>query len=266
MEEPEDSITVLQKGAQVLGVALNGEHLARFQVYTDLLRLWSTRINLLGPAALRQLWERHLLDALTLIPALPPGMIEGPPRSLIDVGSGGGIPGMPLAILLPRWPITLLEATSKKARFLETVADELALEEVRVVQGRAEEVGHQDEHREAYDLCVARAVTHTAALVELTLPFVTVHGAAYYYKGLNGLGEEIEAAEPARRILGAASPTILPLTALPDTARCLVCYVKIAQAPAGLPRRAGLPERQPLTAVDGARIGGGSAATRDRRR
>ncbi|HVC81080.1 MAG TPA: 16S rRNA (guanine(527)-N(7))-methyltransferase RsmG [Chloroflexota bacterium] len=267
MAEPEDTIEILQAGAGALGFALNPDALARFALYARLLREWSGRMNLLGPAALRELWRRHLLDAITVLPGFPPGTIDDQqPRAVIDVGSGGGIPGIPLAILFPHWNVTLLEATGKKARFLETAAGELGLPGLRVVGGRAEEIAHDSEYREAYDFCVARAVTHAAALVELTLPFVAIRGAVYLYKGLNGLSEEIAAAEPARVILGAASPTVLPITAIPDAARCLVRYVKSTRTPRQLPRRPGLPEQRPLTAAEGARIRAEEEAARTRRR
>ncbi len=255
MEDIEDSPARLVAGAQALNVHIDDTALARFEHYVALLREWSTRINLLGPAALRELWQRHMLDALTLLPTLPAeALVPDAVFSLIDVGSGGGIPGIPLAILFPEWEVTLLEATGKKARFLETVAGELGLERLRVVVGRAEDAAHDREHREAYDFCTARAVAHSAALVELTLPFTAIRGAVYLYKGMQGLSDEIAAAEPARVILGGGPPTILPVTSIPDAARCLVSYVKIAKTPSALPRRSGLPEQRPLTADDGARL------------
>jgi len=267
MAEQEDTIEILKAGAGALGFTLDLDALARFELYARLLREWSGRMNLLGPAALRELWRRHLLDAITVLPALPPGTIEDrEPYALLDVGSGGGIPGIPLAILFPHWNVTLLEATGKKARFLEIAAVELGLPGLNVVNGRAEEVAHDPEYREAYDACVARAVTHASALVELTLPFVAIRGAVYLYKGLHGLSEEIAAAEPARVILGAAPPTVLPITAIPDAARCLVRYVKISKTPRALPRRPGLPEQRPLTAADGARMRAEEEMARARRR
>ena len=169
MEEFEDSPATLIGGARALNVSIDDTALARFEQYVALLREWSTRINLLGPAALRELWRRHMLDALTLAPVLPAeALVPGATFSLIDVGSGGGIPGIPLAILFPQWEVTLLEATGKKAHFLETVGRELELEGLRVTAMRAEEAAHDREHREAYDFCTARAVAHAAALVELT--------------------------------------------------------------------------------------------------
>lgn len=255
MEDLEDSPAILIAGARALNIHIDDTALARFERYVALLREWSTRINLLGPAALREMWRRHILDALTLLPILPTeALVPEATFSLIDVGSGGGIPGIPLAILFPQWEVTLLEATGKKARFLETVGDELGLDGLRVVAMRAEEAAHDREFREVYDFCTARAVAHTAALVELTTPFVAVRGAAYLYKGLQGLSDEIAAAEPARVILGAGPPTILPVTAIPDAARCLVRYVKSTKTPSVLPRRSGLPEQRPLTAADGSRI------------
>jgi 16S rRNA (guanine527-N7)-methyltransferase len=265
MEDVEDSSAMLIAGAHALNVQIDEQALARFEHYVALLREWSTRINLLGPAALRELWRRHMLDALTLPPLLPAeALVPNTTFSLIDIGSGGGIPGIPLAILFPQWEVTLLEATGKKARFLETVADELGLQGLRVIAGRAEEAAYDREHREAYDFSTARAVTHAAALVELMLPFTAIRGAAFLYKGMQGLSEEIAAAEPARVMLGGGPPTILPVTSIPDAARCLVRYVKITKTPSALPRRSGLPEQHPLTTADGARIRAEQEAKRAR--
>src|SRR5665213_3419533 len=95
MEDLEDSPATLLAGARALGVLIDDSTLARFELYVTLLREWSTRINLLGPAALRELWGRHMLDALTLLPALPAeALVPDAVFSLIDVGSGAGIPGL----------------------------------------------------------------------------------------------------------------------------------------------------------------------------
>lgn len=252
--EPADNLEQLVQGAAALGITLSEGQQQAFTAYARLLLAWNERMNLLGPAAVQALWSRHLLDALTLVRALPPGHDwAGEPHSLIDVGSGAGLPGIPLHILFPHWQITLLEATGKRAQFLEHARQELELTNMLVVTGRAEDVAHDADHRAAYDLCVARAVTRTPALVELTVPFVVVGGYVVLYKTLSGLSEELQAAEPARVLLGAAPPAVAPV-GTSDDGLCLVRYAKQRRTPKSLPRKAGMPEHRPLTQADAARL------------
>jgi 16S rRNA (guanine527-N7)-methyltransferase len=251
--------------AAELGVPLHGDQVAAFEAYAALLLEWNERFNLLGPAAVAALWSRHFLDALTIVRGVP-NHANDTPTTVLDVGSGAGIPGIPLQIAFPHWEVTLLEVTNKKVHFLELATRELGLSRTQVVQGRAEDVAHDTVHREAYDLGVARAVTHTSALVELTLPFVAVGGSAILYKGMTGLSEELQDAEPARVILGAAPPSVIPISMGGGDSRSLVRYLKTSRTPSTLPRRAGLPEQHALTAADGTRIAAATAAARERRR
>lgn len=255
----------LMEGAAALGIMLDQHQQRLFTAYAHLLLQWNERINLLGPAAARHLWSRHLLDALTLVPVVPGGARTiGEERAVIDLGSGAGLPGIPLRIAFPHWQITLLEATGKRARFLELARRELGLTNLEVVAGRAEEVAHDRDHREIYDLCVARAVTHGAALVELALPFVRVGGHAILYKTLAGLSDQLAAAEPARVVLGGAPPVVTPVGSGED-GRCLVRYTKQRRTPAALPRQAGVPEHRPLSRRDAERIVAEQAAKRESR-
>ncbi|MDB5057502.1 MAG: hypothetical protein JWO59_974 [Chloroflexi bacterium] len=250
--------------AAELGVPLQSDQIAAFEAYAALLLEWNERFNLLGPAAAAALWSRHFLDALTVVRGLPAQVDDNPTR-VLDVGTGAGIPGIPMQIAFPQWEVTLLEVTNKKVHFLELATRELGLRHAQVAQGRAEDLAHDATHREAYDLCVARAVAHTSALVELTLPFVARGGYAILYKGMTALSEEIQDAEPARVILGAAAPSVIPISMGGDDARSLVRYLKTSRTPSALPRRAGVPEQRALTATDGSRIAAAVQAARERR-
>lgn len=261
-----EDLAGLVEAVSRLGLALDADQRSRFEAYAALLLDWNERFNLVGPAAVRELWSRHLFDACTFVLALPPDLQAlGEPLSLIDVGTGAGLPGIPLQILFPHWQVSLLEVTTKKLRFLEVAREELDLSNLLVVPGRAEDVAHDRDHREAYDLATARAVTHTAGLVELTLPFVVVGGHAILYRGLATLGDELQDAETARVVLGAAAPAVIPVSGGGDEGRCLVRYAKRSRTPAQLPRAAGLPEHRPLTLRDVQQIREQQEAARQRR-
>jgi 16S rRNA (guanine527-N7)-methyltransferase len=163
---------------------------------------------------------------------------------VIDVGSGGGFPGLPMKIARPELEVTLLEATAKKARFLEEMVAELALEGARVVHGRAEEVAHDPAHREGYRLAVARAVAPLRVLAEYALPFVAVGGVLAAPKG-SAAPREIREAGAAIDTLGGEIETVQPLD-VPGPPQTLIIVRKRRETPAKYPRRPGMPAKRPL--------------------
>lgn len=192
-------------------------------------------------------WSRHVLDSLTLLPFLA----DLPDDSrVIDVGSGGGFPGMPLAICLPRIRFTLLEATGKKAVFLRTVAEHLGLSNVTVHSDRAERAaqdrgektanGRTGGHRERYDAVMARAVGRLVVLAELTVPFAKVGGRVLLIKGQKAT-EELEEATAALHLLKAVH-----VITQPTPTGQIVVLEKSSATPRDYPRADGEPSRVPL--------------------
>jgi 16S rRNA (guanine527-N7)-methyltransferase len=189
-----------------------------------------------------------------------PGLVSGPAEELVedslvllehlgeairvvDVGSGGGLPGLPLKIARPDLRVTLIEADQNKAAFLVQACAKLGLPDVEIIAKRAEEAGHEPRLRESFDLAVARALAPTPVLVELCLPLVRIGGRLLAQKTDK---EEAAAAERAIELLGGSLEAIV---AAPSSARrsgTVMIVSKVMPTPAIYPRRAGLPARKPL--------------------
>jgi len=180
---------------------------------------------------------RLLADSLELLRRLPDDA-----RTLIDVGSGGGVPGIPLAIARPELRVTLLDATAKKVRFLADAASDIGLGNVRAIQGRAEELGRDPEYRDRFDVATARAVARLATLVELTLPLVRPGGIAILPKG-SAAAEELAEADYAIRMLGGRAR---PIGASNVAGTQVIVIDKRAPTPGQFPRRTGVPNATPL--------------------
>lgn len=235
---------LLSEGAREFGVDLTPDQLGRFETYYRLLVEWNTRTNLTAITGEDEVRVLHFLDSLSVARVLPPERREG--ATLIDVGAGGGFPGVPLAIAFPGLKVTLLEATGKKVAFLQELTRVLALGNVTTVQGRAEELARSEEHRERYDVAVARALAAMPTLAEYTLPFVRVNGLLIAMKGVDA-AEETEQATGAIELLGGRVRELCPIH-LPglDAPRHLVVVDKVAPTPVRYPRRPGVPAKKPL--------------------
>jgi 16S rRNA (guanine527-N7)-methyltransferase len=203
--------------------------------YLDLFLHSAQLFNLTAIRDRAEAWDRHVIESLRLLPLLGPG------TSLIDVGSGGGLPGMVLAIARPDLAVTLLEATGKKARFLEQTGRTLALENLTVLCQRAESAGAaKSAHRERFDIVTARAVAPLRVLLELTVPFARPGGLVLAVKGEKAADELVAAASALRELHVAHEQTVRQPTA------SVVLLRKRAATSAKYPRRAGEPTRSPL--------------------
>ncbi|MFI4896833.1 MAG: 16S rRNA (guanine(527)-N(7))-methyltransferase RsmG [Phycisphaerales bacterium JB059] len=233
------------------GVSLTPDEIDRLSRYMGMLLAANKAFNLTAIRDPGVAWTRHVLDSLTLL-----GVIaeieapEGRPLRVIDVGTGGGLPGIPLAIARPDVSVTLLDATAKKCAFLGHVTRELDLNDVEVVCARAEaagrdrgertSAGRSGGRREAYDLVVARAVGRLPTLCELTVPFARVGGLIALIKGAQA-EEELAEAKGALHLLHAAHAGTAPT----GTGR-IVVLEKQRPTPKLYPRRDGEPKRAPL--------------------
>ena len=228
-------------------IELDQDQQAKLARYRDLLLGWNERINLTAVTDPNDVESLLLLDALRIAPDIADFAIrlKHQPR-LIDIGAGGGLPGIPLAIALPGIDFTLLDATGKKVMVLGEMIADLGLSNARAHHGRAEEIGRDPEHRARYDIAAARAVASLPALVELTLPLLKRGGRAYFPKSAN-IEDELREGEIAAGIVGGRFESASTLPESPDgRVTRLVVLVKMESTPERFPRRAGLPAREPL--------------------
>ena len=227
-----------------LGVQADERAPERLAAYHLLLADWNTRMNLTGDTDFETALSRHYLDSLA--PLAMEGVFPAG-ASLIDVGSGAGFPGLPLAIARPDLQVVLLDSLNKRLQFLSAVVERLGLTNVRLVHARAEDAGRDPLLRERFDIAVARAVAPLPVLCELLLPFVRVGGHMACYKG-PAAQEEWQAASRAAKLLGggecAVRPVVLPTQ--PDWQHTLITCPKVQKTLRQYPRKAGTPSRQPL--------------------
>lgn len=200
--------------------------------------------NIVGTGDETLVLREHVLDSLSCLLCEPVSYA----RSLVDVGTGGGLPGIPLKLARPKVELTLVESTRKKSVFLRQVADHLSLADVEVANTRAEEFGHERRHRDKYDIATARAVAPLPIIAEYCLPLVRPGGHLIAMKALP-TEWELEAGKSAARTLSAAlvgEIRVQFLPELPVKQRRLLILQKTEPTPPGYPRRVGLPKKRPL--------------------
>jgi 16S rRNA (guanine527-N7)-methyltransferase len=242
----DSDLATLQDGATALAITLNQDQLRTLIHYRTLLLDWNERTNLTAITDPTEILTHHFLDSLAC--ALPLTAKERrAPLSLIDIGSGGGFPGLPLAIAFPTWQVCLLEATGKKVRFLVAAILALGLRNVSAVHGRAEEVAHLPLYRGSFDIATARAVASLPTLLEYCAPFVKAGGLMILPKKGN-LGEELAWGKRAAPQLRAFLEDVLPLPILAglDSSHVIVTARQQRPCPAQYPRAAGAPRKRPL--------------------
>lgn len=222
-------------------IEVNDDQLNQFQKYYEMLIEWNDKINLTAITELEDVIYKHFLDSSALLRFMD---LSG--KSIIDVGTGAGFPGIVLKILCPLSKVTLLDSLNKRIVFLDEVINELGLTNISAVHGRAEDCAHDKLFRERYDIVTSRAVANLSTLSEYCLPFAKVNGMFIPYKSGN-IDEEIICSEKAVSILGSSvekvEKFVLPET---DFDRSLVFIKKNKMTVKQYPRKAGTPTKSPL--------------------
>ena len=235
----------LVEGAAEFGIKLSDIQMGQFRLYHERMVEWNEMMNLTRIIEWDHVVGRHFLDSLSVITALPPEALRSD-ATLLDVGSGAGLPGVPLKIVFPDLKVTLLEVTQKKALFLEQVVVELGLPGLEVRTGRAEDLAREPDLREAFDTVVARAVAKLNVLVELMAGFCRVEGVVVAQKG-NAPHDEIRLASKAIKTMGVEVAEVREVDFTgSDGPRSLVVLRKFHPTPRDYPRRPGIPFKRPL--------------------
>lgn len=231
-----------------IGISLEKRQLCQFIDYYKLLVEWNEKINLTAITDFEEVCLKHFTDSLCLIrmyssfDGLKDAFSE---KTLCDVGTGAGFPGIPLKILLPDLSVTLFDSLDKRIGFLNTVIKELGLDGIKAVHGRAEDLARLPEYREAFDYSAARAVAALPVLSEYCIPFVKKGGTFIAYK--SDVSEELSLSEFAITTLGGKltkkESFFLPGT---DMNRTILFIDKVGSTPSQYPRKAGKPSKQPL--------------------
>jgi 16S rRNA (guanine527-N7)-methyltransferase len=239
----------LIKGAGKLGIKFNARQVKQFELYYRELIEWNKKINLTAITDYSSVQVKHFLDSLTITLALPEEEVERPDFNVIDIGTGAGFPGVPLKILFPRPRLVLIEPTTKKTAFLHHIIRELKLENVEVLNSRAEEAAHLPLYREQFALVLSRAVALLPTLAELTLPFCQI-GGRFIAQKKGEIDQELNRAKKAIAALGGKLDRIKKIELDEfDDGRYLIIIDKISPTPSKYPRRPGLPRRRPIQEV-----------------
>ena len=217
------------------------DKIEKLEEYMSEILEWNNKVNITNIVDKEDFIEKHYIDSLVV------GDVNyfNDSKTIIDVGTGGGFPGVPLAVSYPEKKFTLIDSLNKRLKIINQVAENLGITNVTTCHGRAEELAHKKEYRENFDMCVSRAVANLTSLSELCIPFVKVGGYFIAYKG-PGIYEELEDAEKAIKTLGGEVLEIRDASYGDDDNHKLLIIKKIKNTPKKYPRKPGEPVRNPI--------------------
>ena len=226
--------------AKAINIEMNNEQAEKFYKYMKLLIEWNEKINLTAITEENEIILKHFIDSLTVLKYI------NQTDRIIDVGTGAGFPGIPIAIMMSNTKITLLDSLNKRINFLNDAIKELELKNIETIHSRSEDCGKDISKREYYDIAIARAVANLTTLSEYLLPFVKIGGKMICMKG-SEVGEELKNADFAIKELG-GEITLKDEFCLPnsDIKRNIIVAKKVQYTPKKYPRKAGLPSKEPI--------------------
>lgn len=228
------------KGLENLGIELSEHQIEQFIQYYEILIEWNQVMNLTAITEFEEVIEKHFLDSLTIVKACNPSKI----KTLLDVGTGAGFPGIPIKIVYPEIEVVLLDSLNKRIKFLDDVIDKLGLQKIKTIHGRAEDFARNAAYREQFEVVVSRAVANLSSLSEYCLPYVKTGGRFISYKS-GKAQEELEQAKNAVFLLGGKLEDKVEFL-LGESHRSFVIIKKVQKTSKKYPRKAGLPTKEPL--------------------
>lgn len=236
------NIDTLVKGIGEFDIELSQDQQEKFSLFKELIQVWNEKINLTAITEDKEMDIKHFLDSASIFET---GKIL-PGKSIIDIGTGGGFPGIPIKIIESDTDVVLFDSLKKRLKVLDEIIEKLDLKGIKTVHGRAEEASRTDEFREAFDLATSRAVAALPTLCEYCLPFVKVGGYFIAMKGPD-LEEELKSSENAIKKLGGEVEDLISVE-LPssDIVHNLLIIKKINHTPTKYPRGGGKPKKKPL--------------------
>lgn len=233
---------LLNDACEDIDLKFDEDKYAKFIKYKEMIQEWNKKINLTAIDEDEEIIKKHFIDSMKVC-KFDKMLLFG---KILDVGTGGGFPGIPLKIINPNCKITLLDSLNKRIKFLNEVIKELNLKDINAIHGRAEDFATQVEYREQFDAVVSRAVANMTVLSEFCLPYVKVGG---YFVALKGpsIDEEMAEAKKAISILGGKIEQIIDVTIEgSDLKHNLVVIKKVKSTPKKYPRKAGMVTKNPL--------------------
>ncbi|SFP90143.1 16S rRNA (guanine(527)-N(7))-methyltransferase RsmG [Salibacterium halotolerans] len=233
---------VFSKWLQDEGMYLTDEQLNQFDAYYHKLIEWNQKVNLTSLTEKADVYEKHFYDSLT--PAFYYDFQHD--QKLVDIGAGAGFPSLPLKIIHPHLHIVIIDSLKKRISFLEELIDELQLQQVQVLHGRAEDKAREALHREQYDTAISRAVAKMPVLTELCLPFVKQGGRFLALKGAEGLTEKEQAGKACRALGGRWKEAAAFTLPNEESSRYILEMEKVDAVAEKYPRKAGTPSKKPI--------------------
>lgn len=232
--------TKFRNSMNSIGIELTNSQLNAFETYYDMLIDRNKVMNLTAITEFDEVMDKHFLDSVYLFRSIE----LKANYKLIDIGTGAGFPGIPLKIVFPELKITLLDSLNKRVGFLNDVIDELNLNDIEAIHGRAEDIARDKTYRASYDIAVSRAVANLSTLSEYCLPFVKIGGKFVSYKS-GDCADEVDNAKAAIHLLGGKINKIDEFS-YSNNSRSFIVIDKVMNTSNKYPRKAGLPSKKPL--------------------